>query len=87
MEKYQTDDDLCKPVSNLSTIQEDSYSEDATDIQDWVWFPEFIININVNSHKFAGFYCIGPVKLILNSHVLQCTISFFSKLNLLNVYT
>ena len=34
MEKYQTDDDLCKPVSNLSTIQEDSYSEDATDIQD-----------------------------------------------------
>lgn len=34
MEKYQTDDDLCKPVSNLSTIQEDSYSENATDIQD-----------------------------------------------------
>lgn len=34
MENYQTDDDLCKPVSNLSTIQEDSFSEDATDIQD-----------------------------------------------------
>ena len=34
MENYQTDDDLCKPVSNLSTIQEDANSEDATDIQD-----------------------------------------------------
>jgi len=34
MENYQTDDDLCKPVSNLSTIQEDAHSEDATDIQD-----------------------------------------------------
>lgn len=36
LENYQTDDDLCKPVSNLSTIQEDSYSEraTATDIQE-----------------------------------------------------